>query len=87
MRHFYLLIALFTLFTAAMAFPMISYQVEQAAAVRAARALDSENNSALTNSERIARGLPVKQPTRFYDASRTRVLNSRASALRKREDI
>lgn len=55
-----------------MAFPMISYQVEQAAAVRAARALDSENNSALTNSERIARGLPVKQPTRFYDASRTR---------------
>lgn len=105
MRHFYLLVAFFTLFTAAMAFPMISYQ--QAAAAQAARAL-LENNSALTNSERIARGLPVKQPDRYYDASRTRgqytllnvsiidvrwslnsllVLNPRASARRKREDI
>lgn len=84
---------------------MISYQ--QAAAAQAARAL-LENNSALTNSERIARGLPVKQPDRYYDASRTRgqytllnvsiidvhwslnsllVLNPRASARRKREDI
>ncbi|KIR28406.1 hypothetical protein I307_03871 [Cryptococcus deuterogattii 99/473] len=83
MRHFYLLVALFTLFTTAMAFPLIYHQ--EAEAAQATRAL--ENSNALTNSERIARGLPVKQPKRYYDASQTRVLNPRASARRKRENV
>lgn len=81
MRHFYLLVALFTLFTTAMAFPLIYHQ--EAEAAQATRAL--ENSNALTNSERIARGLPVKQPKRYYDASQTRgqhmLLNALITAL------
>ncbi|WVQ79958.1 hypothetical protein IAT38_002059 [Cryptococcus sp. DSM 104549] len=36
-------------------------------------------NDKLTNAERIARGLPVKQPKRLYDATATHVVKARAS--------